>query len=491
MFTTVLKEVSGFFDRRALATVFFPSLVFWTGAALTAGLAEHKTGQGVRVWAHQPGVVQAGIVVGWIAFVVFWSLLWQASGAALDRLFQGYWPQEGPLSVLTRRGSRRHARARQDLIARDRELEQAEIAASAERAAFPEPGAVAAPTVVWPTERIEAELDALETILRLQITSDPLSGWSTRCRDLAEQLAPHSGTTQDETWKRRLGRFAVAANELAHALEEAELALREERSTVQQQLFLRYPQPPVKPLPTSLGNIVRAAEQHPRVRYGLDPVVIWSRLQPVLPADDADAVRRAKASLDLLCTLAAYIGLFGLPIATWVAFRVPDPGRPALLWAALGSAGACAVGTWGTAHRSKLWLLTLLLFGASAVPLVLTLANHSAELLGTRTVVLRLGLATLFCTDIVTLSLIAYRGAVQAGITFAEKVRSTFDLHRSRVLEGMRLRAPSDLAEERRTWAALCAFLYRGALPEVGTLQYAEPAPTSCASGPAQAAPPG
>ncbi|BBC30197.1 hypothetical protein SGFS_014910 [Streptomyces graminofaciens] len=479
MFTTILKEVGGFFDRRALTTVFFPSLVFWTGAALTVGLVEHKVDRAVRSWSHQPGLVQVGIVVGWTAFVVFWSLLWQAAGDAQDRFFQGYWPQDGPLSFLTRRGSRRHSRVRQRLIERDRELERKEIAAAAERAAFPDPQALSAPTVVRPPEDIDNELDALEACLGSRTSPDPLPGWGTRCRDLAEQLAPYSGSTQDPSWKSRLSRFAAAADQLGHALDEAELALREKRSTLHQQLFLSYPQPPVQPLPTRLGNVIRAAEQHPRIRYGLDPVVIWSRLQPVLPADYTDGVRRAKAGLDLLCTLAAYITLFGVPLAAWAAVRVDDPDRPALLWVALVSASLCAVGVSVTAHRTKLWLLALALLGVSSVPLVVTLVNPSTHLLDIPTVGLRLGLAALFCTEILTLSLIAYRGAVQAGIAFAEKVRTAFDLHRSRVLDQMRLRIPDDLAQERRTWTALCAFLYRGAPPDAGTLTYADPLPAT------------
>jgi hypothetical protein len=329
------------------------------------------------------------------------------------------------------------------------------------------------------------EIDALESCLSSRTSPDPLPGWSQRCRVLAEQLAPHSGSTQDPAWKLRLSRFAIATTEMTQALNEAELSVREQRSALQQQLFLRYPQPPVKPLPTRLGNAIRAAEQYPRVRYGLDPVVIWSRLQPVLPADYADAVRSAKAALDLLCTLAAYLGMFGLPLAIWTAARVPDPSRPVLLWAALTAAGLCTAGISIAARRSWLGLLALVLLVVSAVPLVLTLTHRSAALPGQGTLVLRLGLAGLLCTEILTLSLIAYRGAVQSGIRFAEKLRSAFDLHRSRVLDGMGLRMPDNLAEERQIWATLCAFLYRGAEPEAGALPYAEPVPhlTACCTG--------
>ena len=36
-------------------------------------------------------------------------------------------------------------------------------------------------------------------------------------------------------------------------------------------------------LPTRLGNILRAAERYPAERYGIDPIILWPRLYPLLP----------------------------------------------------------------------------------------------------------------------------------------------------------------------------------------------------------------
>jgi hypothetical protein len=36
-------------------------------------------------------------------------------------------------------------------------------------------------------------------------------------------------------------------------------------------------------LPTRLGNILRAAERYPAERYGIDPILLWPRLYPLLP----------------------------------------------------------------------------------------------------------------------------------------------------------------------------------------------------------------
>jgi hypothetical protein len=38
-------------------------------------------------------------------------------------------------------------------------------------------------------------------------------------------------------------------------------------------------------LPTTLGNILLAAERYPLARYGIDPIIFWSRLYPLLPEE--------------------------------------------------------------------------------------------------------------------------------------------------------------------------------------------------------------
>ncbi|WP_217572377.1 hypothetical protein [Streptomyces sp. GbtcB7] len=477
MFATVLKQITAYFDQRALLSVFFPSLVFWTGALLTVGLVEHRTARVVQLWQRQPGLVQAGVVVGYLAVITFWSLLWQNAGEALDRLYQGHWPKTGPTVRPTRRAASRHLRARLRLIELDLRLEHAEAAAAAERAAFPAPESVVPAVSPLSEDTVDRELDALEALLDRRGPADPLTGWSGRCRVLAEQLAPHS-ETQDPRWGERLSRFSRAAEGLALALEEAELALREQRSTIHQQLFLRYPQPPVQPLPTRLGNVIRAAEQYPRIRYGLDPVVIWPRLQPVLPAEYADSMRTAKAGVDLLCTLAAYMCLFGLPLVVWVAARVSDPGEPLLVWSALVSGVPTTVALCAAVSRRRLWCAVWLAVATiAATPLVAALPAHSPEPHGWRGTALRAGLAVLLCLAVLALSLAAYRGAVQAGIVFADRLRSAFDLHRSRVLDAMGLQRPGDLDQEQAVWASLCAFLYRGSPPPPGALGYADPPP--------------
>lgn len=489
MFAAVLKEATGYFDRRALLSVFFPSLVFWSGALLTIAVVEHRTGRVIRLWEHQPGLIQSALVAGCLAAVTFWSVLWQAAGELVDRCFQGHWAQSGPFARLARHGSARHTGARRALIERDLELERSEVAATDEYAAFPTPGSTSPATTPATPDEVDRELDELETLLRTRVSAAPLPGWSRRCRGLAEQLKPYSGNTHDPGWERRLHRFAVAAQGLSLALKEAELALREQRATVQQELFLRYPQPPVQPLPTALGNIIRAAEQHPRIRYGLDPVVIWSRLQPVLPTAYADGVRGAKAGLDLLCTIASYVCLFGFPLAIWVAVRVPDPTRPLVAWPAVAGGAVALVTLWVAAARPRRRPAALLAVGTAACSFVLVAQPHLPGLHGLGGVPVRAALALLLTTTLLALFLTAYRGAVQAALAFAEKLRTAFDLHRGLVLDAMGLERPQDLDRERLAWAAVCAFLYRGAAFEQSTLVYAPPPAACCCCAPRPGSP--
>lgn len=52
-------------------------------------------------------------------------------------------------------------------------------------------------------------------------------------------------------------------------------------------------------MPTRLGNVLRAAEDDARSRYGLDTVVIWPMLYPLLPDRLVAALEDARNQLDL------------------------------------------------------------------------------------------------------------------------------------------------------------------------------------------------
>ncbi|GAA5086373.1 hypothetical protein HNP84_003544 [Thermocatellispora tengchongensis] len=61
---------------------------------------------------------------------------------------------------------------------------------------------------------------------------------------------------------------------------------------------LRYPDDPSKEMPTRLGNILRAVEERPRERYGLDTVALWPHLWLRLPSDARGDLAAARQDFD-------------------------------------------------------------------------------------------------------------------------------------------------------------------------------------------------
>ena len=109
-----------------------------------------------------------------------------------------------------------------------------------------------------------------------------------------------------------------------------------------------YPQVMERVLPTSLGNILRAAEDYAEHRYGFDIIHLWTRLSVVLPPDylaDVDkaimeyqtplvisfgSAILAVASLGLASaniSTVAFLAIFlGASIASWVMYRLSFDG---------------------------------------------------------------------------------------------------------------------------------------------------------------------
>ncbi|MCX4986559.1 hypothetical protein [Streptomyces sp. NBC_00572] len=80
--------------------------------------------------------------------------------------------------------------------------------------------------------------------------------------------------------------------------------------------------------PTRLGNVLKAAELYPQLRYGIDAVLVWPRLFPLLPEGLAGALATARAELSALLTRAVLACAFAVLGGAWVAIR---SGPPALL----------------------------------------------------------------------------------------------------------------------------------------------------------------
>ena len=78
-------------------------------------------------------------------------------------------------------------------------------------------------------------------------------------------------------------------------------------------VVMNYPRQVKLFLPTRLGNILRAAEEYPAVRYGLETRITWPRLWLLLPEEARQELAGARAGLD---ERARYM-VWGLLFAAW------------------------------------------------------------------------------------------------------------------------------------------------------------------------------
>ena len=88
----------------------------------------------------------------------------------------------------------------------------------------------------------------------------------------------------------------------------------EEYTDLDAGLVLGYPRKPNLFLPTRLGNLLRAAEEYPDVRYGLETRITWPRLWPLLPDNEQKELAQARAALDD----GARLLVWGVFLVVWV-----------------------------------------------------------------------------------------------------------------------------------------------------------------------------
>ena len=77
-------------------------------------------------------------------------------------------------------------------------------------------------------------------------------------------------------------------------------------------------------MPTTLGNMLRSAEEYPRVRYGLDTIVCWPRMWLLMPNETLEVLSEAREELNSCARLMLWSILF--PIWTiwtgWAACSI-------------------------------------------------------------------------------------------------------------------------------------------------------------------------
>jgi len=127
-------------------------------------------------------------------------------------------------------------------------------------------------------------------------------------------------------------------------------------------------------LPTNLGNVLRSRERSPERKFGLDAVVSWPRLWPLLPSNVREDLTNARASLDYLVEL-WFWGLLFLLWASWTPWVI----LVSLLWMTISYGMALqAAMTYGDLLESTFDLYRLLLYDAIKWPRPANLEDEKA-----------------------------------------------------------------------------------------------------------------
>jgi len=151
-------------------------------------------------------------------------------------------------------------------------------------------------------------------------------------------------------WTSRPGQWLARVGGDHHRARLAALAASRDPGAYRR-IHLGYPLPtqPEQVMPTALGNVLRNAELHPRDRYGIDAVLVWPRLYPLLPERMAGAVAAARTELDSLLVISA----LSLAFAVAAGVDVLAAAGPAWLFTACFGAGvAVSRLAYGSATRA-------------------------------------------------------------------------------------------------------------------------------------------
>lgn len=121
----------------------------------------------------------------------------------------------------------------------------------------------------------------------------------------------------------------------------------------------QFPARPENMMPTRLGNLLRAAENRPLAKYGLDPIICWPSFWLVLPDSAKKELQEARANLDNAARFWLWSVLFTV-WGIWAWWAVPAGLLSALLtyyWWVLSAAatyGDLLEATFDT-HRTALY----------------------------------------------------------------------------------------------------------------------------------------
>ena len=469
LFSTTLKQVTGIFDRHGLVSAFFPNLIFWSATICLIAGEVFGWPKLLTQWEAVAVTAQVFCLIAFLAWATFCTFLTINFQSTLIRLYEGYWSLPA-YSFIGQFGERRKHHYKQQWIGfrdRDDKLEQQQVSLILRQRQLSKPieeldsEFASMPT---PADFAAAERSFLAAIQAIAPTATSASEMAPLANLQIDDILPKAAQLQQQRqyWKasqaliqtsddtQRWQQCKESANQLTRQIQERLDQLvrevEESRHRLNRQQFLYLPAQLDSILPTQLGNVMKAAELYSQHRYNIDAVLIWPRLQAFLPKDFASTLQDAKTSLDLMVTLSAFCMLFGLPLSVWLVLRA--------------KAEFLAVVPFGfvllaIAMRQK-WIGVAALL-ASVISLLFRLFPATRML-----PLIRLDVLLTLSAGILLVSRLSYENAVQAALSYGEQLKAAFDLYRWKALEGLNLKLPNNLKEERALWNEVCGLLYRG-----------------------------
>lgn len=477
MFGTILKEVSGYFDKTALITAFFPSLIFWGATLFLIVDQQGDWNAAIKQWEGWSGTIQGIALIAFFAWVTFWSFLTVNFRPFIVRLYEGYWSEVNPVVVVLKEVMRRKWKLRRDKLDRlDRQLQEQkslfkdEVKAWEELKIFltnlPHDGSrfnseqSKEEVTKFLRECNENYFFKLEKVvlsdkpsyeqvknLRLQVGS---------CWEKVLRCQICDPESEKNSWNQDREELTNVTNRLLKLLEQKETELQERIERIDNELFRYYPTERAEIMPTQLGNVLKASEMYAGERYNLDAVLIWPRLLPALPKEFVESFSSAKVSLDLMVTLSAYVLLFGLPLAVWLA------AQSSVMLPAVFSLELVIL---AVVFRLRIEL------GLAILVLALTVGTSRIPL-AQKPFLSQLQVFIILATNVWLAARLTYQNAVQAAVAYGEQIKAAFDLYRWKALEGLNLQLPPNLTEERKLWGQVCGLLYRNYSPDFYYYRY-------------------
>ncbi len=187
MFSTILKAVTGYFDRQSTLTTFFPLLLFW-GVVVVVVFSHYVGWAGTLArWNGVSGTAQALLIVAFLSWVALWTFFMLNFRVGLLRFLEGELLDSVHRGRLLAWRRRRWERAMARLEGCDASLEEREIFLKQEAREWE-----AFPPDVLPAQPVPPAEGAANLIARWQSLStarpDAQSGdeavprWSLPCR---------------------------------------------------------------------------------------------------------------------------------------------------------------------------------------------------------------------------------------------------------------------------------------------------------------------